>query len=113
MTSRLLAVTAANHTATTPHSTGANAQSESAAPFSDVLSQANTLTKGHQTPQDTLKQTGSALAAKTDLKNPASRTGQNAAAGKDTARRRQRCAATIEPADSVRSSTATKTIGIA
>lgn len=68
MTSRLLAVTAANHTATTPHSTGANAQSESAAPFSDVLSQANTLTKGHQTPQDTLKQTGSALAAKTDLK---------------------------------------------
>lgn len=68
MTSRLLAVTAANHTATTPHHAGANALPESAAPFSDVLSQAHTLTKGRQTPQDTSKQTGSALAAKTDLK---------------------------------------------
>lgn len=68
MTSQLLAVTAANHTATPSNSAGANAQSESAAPFSDVLSQAHTLTKGRQTPQDTSKQTGSALAAKTDLK---------------------------------------------
>ena len=68
MTSQLLAVTAANHTATPSNSAGANAQSESAAPFSDVLSQAHTLTKGRQTPQDTSKQTGSALTAKTDLK---------------------------------------------
>lgn len=68
MTSQLLAVTAANHTATPSNSAGANAQSESAAPFSDVLSQAHTLTKGRQTPQDASKQTGSALAAKTDLK---------------------------------------------
>ena len=68
MTSQLLAVTAANHTATPSNSAGANAQSESAAPFSDVLSQAHTLTKGRQTPQDASKQTGSALTAKTDLK---------------------------------------------
>lgn len=68
MTSQLLAVTAANHTATPSNSAGANAQSESAAPFSDVLSQAHTLTKGRQTSQDASKQTGSALTAKTDLK---------------------------------------------
>ena len=68
MTSQLLAVTAANHTATPANSAGANAQSESAAPFSDVLSQAHTLTKGRQTSQDASKQTGSALTAKTDLK---------------------------------------------
>ncbi|TBM19719.1 flagellar hook-length control protein FliK [Hafnia paralvei] len=68
MTSQLLAVTAVNHTATPSNSAGANAQSESAAPFSDVLSQAHTLTKGRQTSQDASKQTGSALTAKTDLK---------------------------------------------